>query len=75
MPRIPLKLFRRVANHFGDVNKARVWFQISNPVLNGMRPQDYHQNGKWDRLQKLIDDALKENEHERTKTSASTDST
>lgn len=63
---IPQKLLSRVAEHFsGDLNRARLWFEIDNPVLNGMKPKHYHQSGSWKRLEKMIDDALMESEDER----------
>lgn len=65
---IPRKLLSRVAEHFnGDMNRARLWFEIDNPVLNGMKPKHYHQSGSWKRLEKMIDDALMETANERTK--------
>jgi hypothetical protein len=60
---IPLKLLRLVTSHFeGNIAKAKMWFVIPNPILSGMRPIDYKINGKWDRLEKMIHDALKEEE-------------
>lgn len=60
MPLVPKKLLQKVTEHFeGNAFKANLWFEISNPVLNGMKPKDYHQAGKWDRLERMIDDALK----------------
>jgi hypothetical protein len=41
-----------------------LWFEIDNPVLNGIKPKDYHQNGRWDRLEKMIYDALEESEND-----------
>lgn len=62
MPQVPQKLLRLVTEHFeGNIIKAQLWFEIDNPVLNGMKPRNYHQGGKWDRLEKMIHDALKEN--------------
>lgn len=67
MPQIPQKLLRKVMDYYGgNVVKAKLWFEIDNPVLNGMKPKNYHQSGKWTRLEKMIDDALKESNNERT---------
>lgn len=67
---IPQKLLSRVAEHFeGNMVKAKLWFEIDNPVLNGMKPKNYHQSGSWKRLEKMIDDALMETENERTEKS------
>lgn len=52
-----------------------MWFYVSNPSLNGMRPIDYKPNGKWDALEKLILRAIAEVENERTEQQSSTDST
>ena len=59
MPVVPKRLFSLAMEHFGDKNKARLWFDISNPELRGMRPRDYHQNGNWDILENKIKAALK----------------
>lgn len=62
---IPLKLLRKVINHFnGNINQARIWLDIPNPVLNGMRPTEYCFNASWERLEKMIDDALEETKNE-----------
>lgn len=64
---IPQKLLSRIIAHFdGDINKARLWCVIPNPVLNGMRPCDYKINGSWDYLSKMINDALEEVENEQS---------
>lgn len=58
---IPHKLFQRVVDHYeGDVNRAKVWFDMPNPVLGGVMPKDYKIGGSWNRLSKMIDDALLE---------------
>lgn len=65
MVQIPHKLMQKVIKHFqGDVTKAKLWFEIDNPMLNGMKPKHYHQGGRWDRLSRLIDDALQGDENE-----------
>lgn len=47
-----------------------MWFEIPNPVLNGMKPKDYHLSGRWDRLEKMIYDALEETEDESANTAS-----
>jgi hypothetical protein len=46
--------------------KAKLWFEIDNPILNGIKPKDYHQNGNWDLLLKKIESAIKEVKNERS---------
>ena len=65
MPVVPKRLLSLVMQHFGDKNKARLWFDISNPELHGLRPRDYHQNGNFDLLEKKIKDALKGDRNEK----------
>lgn len=68
IPTPPRKLLCQVAQHFeDDLNRAKLWFQIPNPVLNGMRPKDYYfkNSGGWKRLEKMIDDAVEETKNGR----------
>ena len=59
---IPKKLQQKVIDYFGgNVNKANLWWGIDNPILNDMKPKNYYAGGNWKRLEKMIDDALKEN--------------
>jgi len=68
---VPQKLLHRVTAYFeGNVTKAKLWFEIDNPILNGMKPKHYHQSGSWKRLEKMIDDALQESNHEQPSTSS-----
>lgn len=60
MRQIPQRLLTKVAAHFnGDIARVSMWAACPNPVLDGMRPKDYHQDN-WKRLEKMIDDALME---------------
>jgi hypothetical protein len=68
--RIPLKLLSLVAEHFGNRARARLWFVVSNPILKGMRPIDYKQQGRYDLLEKMLVEAIKETKDERTESSA-----
>jgi hypothetical protein len=62
---IPQKLLTKMTNYFkGDMVRAKLWFMIPNSVLDDMRPIDYKFNGSWSRLEKMMDDALKENVNE-----------
>lgn len=75
MPQVPPKLYSLLTGWFqGDKRKAMLWFEVSNPMLNGLRPKDYHQNGNYDLLERKIEMALKEVEDERTKQSCPSDS-
>ena len=57
---IPIKLQQIVIDHFdGNVCKANLWWGIPNPILSGVKPKDYQQNGSYTRLEKMIKDALK----------------
>lgn len=69
---IPLKLFNKVLDYFdGNVTRARLWFDIPNPVLGGLKPKDYHQKGSFKNLDKLIIDALKEYHESQSTTTTS----
>jgi hypothetical protein len=50
-----------VASHFNDVDKALLWFQVSNPLLGNMSPRDMIRVGRFKRLLKFIQTALDEN--------------
>jgi hypothetical protein len=61
MSLIPQKLLLRVAHHFdGNINRAKLWFEIDNPILGGIKPKDYKIGGNWRALEKMIEDALEE---------------
>lgn len=64
MTSIPRKLLLLVMDHFkGDLNKAKLWFNIPNSYLKGMKPRNYCTSNHVDRLEKMILDALEaENE-------------
>ena len=59
MPEVPERLLCLVAQHFNSKEKARLWFEISNPELCWFRPKDCHINGNWDALEKKIKNAMK----------------
>lgn len=50
-----------VAGYFNDVDKAILWFQVSNPLLGNMSPRDMIRVGRFKRLLKFIQTALDEN--------------
>lgn len=64
MPEVPKRLLSLVNEHFKDKKRSKLWFDISNPELHWMKPRDYHQNGNWDILEKIIKHALKGESHE-----------
>jgi len=47
-----------------DLTRATLWFHVPNPVLKGMKPIDYKLGGTYDRLEKMIGDALRESKHD-----------
>lgn len=48
-----------VAEYFnGDVEKTALWFKIKNPMLGGMSPRDMIRLGRYQKLIKLIQNAL-----------------
>lgn len=51
-----------VANHFGDLDKTMLWFQVSNPLLGGLSPRDMIRVGRFKKLMKFIQTALDENQ-------------
>lgn len=50
-----------VGTHFNDLDKALLWFQVSNPLLGNMSPKDMIRVGRFKRLLKFIQTALDEN--------------
>ena len=50
-----------VASHFNDLDKAMLWFQVTNPLLGNMSPKDMIRVGRFKRLLKFIQTALSEN--------------
>lgn len=44
-----------VAEHFkGDLKKTALWFRIKNPALGNISPRDMIRNGRYIKLQRLI---------------------
>lgn len=50
-----------VAEHFNNIDKAMLWFQVTNPLLGNMSPKDMIRVGRFKRLLKFIMTALSEN--------------
>ena len=50
-----------VASYFNNLEKALLWFQVSNPLLGNMSPRDMIRVGRFKRLLKFIQTALDEN--------------
>lgn len=49
------KVYQKVLRHFGgDETRAKVWFEIPNPTLHGLKPKTYPHK----QLERLIDVAL-----------------
>ena len=62
---IPENLLSLVMRYFeNDLTRATLWFHVPNPVLKGMKPIDYKLGGTYDRLEKMIGDALRESKHD-----------
>lgn len=51
-----------VGTYFNDLEKALLWFQVSNPLLGNMSPRDMIRVGRFKRLLKFIQTALDENQ-------------
>lgn len=50
-----------VAEHFrGDIHKTALWFKIRNPLLGNMSPRDMIRFGRFEKVRKLIQDAMAE---------------
>lgn len=48
-----------VAGYFnGDSQKTALWFQIKNPALGGISPRDMIRFGRYQKLEKFIQNAL-----------------
>ena len=48
-----------VAGYFdGDVQKTTLWFQVKNPALGGISPRDMIRFGRYQKLEKFIQNAL-----------------
>lgn len=54
-----------VESYFHDLNKTILWFQVPNPQLGGISPRDMIRLGRYEKLRKFIQTALKENEKEK----------
>jgi len=50
-----------VGSYFNNLEKALLWFQVSNPLLGNMSPRDMIRVGRFKRLLKFIQTALDEN--------------
>ena len=54
-------LYLPVVDYFkGDVGKATLWFNTSNPLLGGVSPLEMINIGREIRLQKFIDRAMEQ---------------
>ena len=48
-----------IAEYFnGDPQKTALWFQIKNPALGGISPRDMIRFGRYQKLEKFIQNAL-----------------
>jgi hypothetical protein len=48
-----------VANYFkGNLRKTALWFQIKNPALGNISPRDMIRYGRYQKLEKFIQNAL-----------------
>ena len=47
-----------VAEHFDSIEKAAVWFKLSNPLLGGISPRDLIRLGRYKKLYKFVMDAI-----------------
>ena len=47
--------------HFKDMAKTMVWFQLPNPQLGGVTPNEMIDSGKQGKLLRFIQTALDEN--------------
>ena len=69
MPRVVLERLQEIANvcdlvaHIfgGDVRKTTLWFKTRNPLLGNISPRDMLRFGRYQRLQRFIQDAIAEN--------------
>lgn len=51
-----------VAGYFqGDVSKTALWFKTANPLLGNISPRDMIRFGRYEKLQRFIMEALREN--------------
>ena len=68
MPRVVLERLQEIANvcdlvaHIfgGDVRKTTLWFKTRNPLLGNISPRDMIRFGRYQRLQRFIQDAIAE---------------
>jgi len=47
-----------VAEHFGNAEKAALWFKISNPLLGDLSPRDILRMGRFKKLHRFVLEAL-----------------
>lgn len=48
-----------VAGYFnGDIQKTALWFQVKNPALGGISPRDMIRFGRYQKLEKFVQNAL-----------------
>lgn len=50
-----------VTEHFGDLERAVLWFRVPNPLLGGISPRDMIRIGRFKKLLRFIHTALEEN--------------
>lgn len=57
------ELFKVVSTHVEDPLMVKLWFQISNPLLNNESPMDWIESGRYDKLVEVMKkDGVKFNE-------------
>jgi hypothetical protein len=55
-------LFNFVASYFrGDMNKTKLWFQLSNPLLAELSPRDMIRIGRYKKLCSFVMNSIEEN--------------
>ncbi len=48
-----------IASYFdGDIKKTSLWFRLKNPALGGISPRDMIRFGRFNKLEKFINNAL-----------------
>ncbi len=50
-----------VGRYFKDISKTQLWFKIPNPLLGNVAPRDMIRVGRFAKLYRFIQNALKEN--------------
>ncbi len=50
-----------VSEHFGDFDRAMLWFRVPNPLLGGISPRDMIRIGRFKKLLRFVHTALEEN--------------